>query len=84
MLRVEEASYLAAQTISARQRAKKVEETVMAQDAMVAAEKQAYDGTNGPAFVAAKKAAVPTEPLATAAPPQAINSDEIQISDDEI
>ncbi|KAF9483825.1 spliceosome complex protein [Pholiota conissans] len=79
-----EASYLAAQTISVRQGAKKVEETVMAQDAMAAAEKQAYDGTNGPAFVAAKKAAVPTEPLVTAAPPQAINSDEIQISDDEI
>src|SRR3954463_8037941 len=50
-----EASYLAAQTIGARQGTRKAEESTEDQDAMSAAEKQAYGGANGPAFVAAKK-----------------------------
>jgi pre-mRNA-splicing factor SYF1 len=81
-----EASYLAAQTISAKQGTKKVQETDDLQDAMAAAEKQAYNGANGPAFVAAKasddkfvSSANDTVPQA-----QAANEDEIQISDDEM
>lgn len=79
-----EASYLAAQTISARQGAKKVEESTEAQDAMAAAEKQAYGGANGPAFVAAKKAPSGEPQASDPAPAQAVNTDEIQISDDEM
>src|SRR5882757_3099507 len=48
-----EASYLAAQTITARQGQKAVQ-IDEPQDAMAAAEKQVYGGTNGPAFVSAK------------------------------
>ncbi|KAF8969894.1 hypothetical protein BDZ97DRAFT_1902300 [Flammula alnicola] len=67
-----EASYLAAQTISARQGAKKVER------------KQAYGGGNGPAFVAAKKAPANEPSSEDVVPSQANNADEIQISDDEM
>lgn len=80
-----EASYLAAQTMAARQGTRKAEEEAEAQDAMSAAEKQA-GGVKGPAFVAAKKAVLPQEngsaeeqPTAT----QVDNADEIHISDDE-
>lgn len=76
-----EASYLAAQTISARQGAKKVEESSEVPDAMAAAEKQAF---NGPAFVAAKKTQAPSDEAADALPAEATNSEEIQISDDEL
>ena len=79
-----EASYLAAQTISARQGTKKVEDSDGLQDAMAAAEKQAYNGANGPAFVAAKTSGDKSVPSATDTNPQATNADEIQISDDEM
>lgn len=70
-----EASYLAAQTISARQGTRTVEASNEPTDAMAAVEKQV--------FVAAKKTPA-NEPLAEdAAPAQTTNSDEIQISDDE-
>src|SRR5258708_22370173 len=54
-----EASYLAAQTMAARQGASEQEESVP-QDAMAAAEKQGNGGTKGPAFVSATKTALPT------------------------
>jgi pre-mRNA-splicing factor SYF1 len=76
-----EASYLAAQAITAKQGTKKVEESDDLQDAMSAAEKQAYNGANGPAFVAAKASGVVSTQDAA---PQAANADEIQISDDEM
>lgn len=79
-----EASYLAAQTISARQGTKKVEESTEPADAMATAEKQAYAGANGPAFVAAKKAPSDEAATADAPPAQVGNSDEIEISDDEL
>ena len=83
-----EASYLAAQTITARQGTQKVAQNDDAQDAMSAAERQAYNGTNGPAFVAAKTTgnAPPAEEgnnSIDVLSPQAKNADEIQISDDE-
>lgn len=79
-----EASYLAAETMAARQGTRKVEEEAEAQDAMAAAEKQA-GGTKGPAFVAAKKAILQPEGdvEVPAAPAQASNTEEIHISDDE-
>jgi pre-mRNA-splicing factor SYF1 len=77
-----EASYLAAQTMAARQGTRKAEE-VEVEDAMVAAEKQ-VGGDNGPAFVAARKTAPPQEVDAamTSSEPVA-NVDEIHISDEE-
>ncbi|KDR81447.1 hypothetical protein GALMADRAFT_239377 [Galerina marginata CBS 339.88] len=78
-----EASYLAAQTISARQGSKKVDDSSNdLQDAMAAAEKQAYTGTNGPAFVAAKKSGS-DQGTQNEEAPATTNADEIQISDDE-
>jgi pre-mRNA-splicing factor SYF1 len=78
-----EASYLAAQTMAARQGATLEEEDEIQADPMAAAERQA-NGSKGPAFVAAKHSgAKPTETTEEAvAPPQA-NDDEIHISDDE-
>ena len=78
-----EASYLTAQTVGARQGTKKAEESTDPQDAMAAAEKQTH-GSNGPAFVAAKKTGnVPAADAVPAAVPEASNADEIHISDDE-
>jgi pre-mRNA-splicing factor SYF1 len=82
-----EASYLAAQTISARQGTQKAAQNDEPHDAMAAAEKQVY-GTNGPSFVAAKTTGnvPPAEEEGNSkddSPPQANNTDEIQISDDE-
>jgi pre-mRNA-splicing factor SYF1 len=82
-----EASYLAAQTITARQGAQKAAQIDEPQDAMAAAEKQVYGGTNGPAFVAAKTTG--NGPPAGEgnsmddSSPRANNADEIQISDEE-
>ena len=83
-----EASYLAAQTITARQGTQKAAQIDdEPQDAMAAAEKQVYGGTNGPAFVAAKTTS--NGPPAgegnnmDESSPRANNADEIQISDDE-
>ena len=77
-----EASYLAAQTIVARQGATLEEEETQA-DPMAAAERQA-NGAKGPAFVAARHGgmnpAVTTEDVV---PPSQANDDEIHISDDE-
>lgn len=81
-----EASYLAAQTLSAQQNGTS-EQSSAAQpaDPMAAAEQQA----KGPAFVAAKKTALPgpdedqTSSVADLAPRQADNADEIHISDEE-
>lgn len=81
-----EASYLAAQTISARQGTKKGDESpAELGDAMAAAEQQAYKGANGPAFVSASKAAEGQNAPSEDAPPDtpAANADEIQISDEE-
>ncbi|EGO21615.1 hypothetical protein SERLADRAFT_451634 [Serpula lacrymans var. lacrymans S7.9] len=82
-----EASYLAAQTISAKQGNGQITDDIAsgATDAMAAAEQQA-GGTNGPAFVAAKKtvfqrgadAVEPSEGVA-----QEANAEEIHISDGE-
>jgi len=79
-----EASYLAAQALGTIQESKTPEENGEPQDAMAAAEKQAY-GTNGPSFVAAKKTGnvqPETEEPAKAAA-EAANVDEIRISDDD-
>lgn len=82
-----EASYLAAQTITARQGTQKVAQVDDAQDAMSAAETQVYGGTSGPAFVAAKTTgnAAPAEEgnNMDVSSPRANNTDEIQISDDD-
>ncbi|TFY68245.1 hypothetical protein EVG20_g3632 [Dentipellis fragilis] len=82
-----EASYLAAQTIAARQGAgTATEDELMAPtDSMAAAEKQAGGGKNGPAFVAAKANPPPrdADDAAASTPQNAVNTDEIQISDDE-
>ncbi|KAF4604099.1 pre-mRNA-splicing factor syf1 [Pleurotus pulmonarius] len=80
-----EASYLAAQTMAARQGAAQTEEDEEEQDAMAAAEKQAGAGTNGPAFVAATKTAVPRpdDSGEKNVETSAANADEIHISDDE-
>ena len=75
-----EASYLAAQTVAARQGAKTEATSVAPQDAMAAAEKQTT-------FVAASKAALPRPDRAQeeAAPAPAIaNIDEIQIEEDDV
>ncbi|KAJ7470312.1 hypothetical protein FB451DRAFT_1368272 [Mycena latifolia] len=75
-----EASYLAAQTIAAKQGTRIAEQEAEATDAMAAAEK-----ANAPAFVAAKQTALPQPEGETndAAAPAAANADEIHISDDE-
>lgn len=79
-----EASYLAAQTMAARQGAAQTEEDEEEQDAMAAAEKQAGAGTDGPAFVAATKTAVPRpDDGEKNVEASAANADEIHISDDE-
>jgi len=77
-----EASYLAAQTMAARQGGKKVaeEEAAAALDPMAAAERE----VNGPAFVAAKHTGPPREAdSAEGKKEPAANADEIHISDDE-
>ncbi|KAF7359358.1 Pre-mRNA-splicing factor SYF1 [Mycena sanguinolenta] len=75
-----EASYLAAQTIAAKEGTRIAEQEAEATDAMAAAEKAA----GGLAFVAAKRTALPRpEGEATDAPAPAVNTDEIHISDDE-
>ncbi|KAF8078124.1 hypothetical protein FPV67DRAFT_1464273 [Lyophyllum atratum] len=81
-----EASYLAAETMAARQGTRKAEEEAEALDAMAAAEKQA-GGAKGPAFVAATKTRLPpvdgeAEVVASATAPVA-NAEEIHISDDD-
>lgn len=78
-----EASYLAAQTLSAKQNGGSAEPDAPPADAMAAAEQQA-GAAKGPAFVAAKKTALPP-PEGTEAQPtqQEGNADEIQISDEE-
>lgn len=77
-----EASYLAAQTMAARQGIRKPEE-VEVEDAMTAAEKQ-VGGDKGPAFIAAKKTAPSQEAdAAMTTPGPAANIDEIHISDEE-
>ena len=82
-----EASYLAAQTITARQGTQKAVQNNEPQDAMTTAEKQVYGGTNGPAFISAKT--TDNAPPAgkdngmDVSSPRANNADEIQISDDE-
>jgi len=80
-----EASYLAAQTMTARQGTRKASEEANAmQDAMAAAEKQAEGGIKGPAFVAAKKNRLEEDDKdEPEAPPEQTNVDEIHISDDE-
>jgi pre-mRNA-splicing factor SYF1 len=79
-----EASYLAAQALGTIHESKEPEEN-QEQDAMAAAEKQAYAGTNGPAFVAAKKAGNVEAQSEESAKPAAetANVDEIRISDDD-
>jgi pre-mRNA-splicing factor SYF1 len=79
-----EASYLAAQALGITQDSKPSEEGKEPQDAMAAAEKQAYAGANGPAFVAATKTgSVPPQLEESGKPAEAANADEIRISDDE-
>lgn len=82
-----EASYLAAQTISARKNhPHEDQDEGAAADPMAAAERQAGGGTKGPAFVAAKtKSGLEStaEQNAAAAPATTTNAEEIQISDDE-
>lgn len=81
-----EASYLAAQTMAARQGTRKDDDLEDAvEDAMAMADKQA-GATKGPAFVAAKKTALPRvdeEAQEGEAPAPVANTDEIHISDDE-
>ncbi|KAN0075349.1 hypothetical protein V8E55_011372 [Tylopilus felleus] len=78
-----EASYLAAQTLSTKKNGASAEPAGAPTDAMAAAEQQA-NAAKGPAFVAAKKTALPP-PEGTEAQPteQEGNADEIQISDEE-
>ncbi|KAJ7090252.1 hypothetical protein B0H15DRAFT_907153 [Mycena belliarum] len=76
-----EASYLAAQTIAAKQGTRIAEQEAEATDAMAAAEK-----ANAPAFVAAKQTALPRpegENNDAPVPAAGANADEIHISDDE-
>lgn len=80
-----EASYLAAQTLSAKQGNGGQQDTKpVPSDPMAAAEQQAV-GTKGPSFVAATKTALPRpeESQARATELQEGNADEIQISDEE-
>ncbi|KAJ7445741.1 hypothetical protein B0H11DRAFT_2086655 [Mycena galericulata] len=76
-----EASYLAAQTIAAKQGTRIAEQEAEATDAMAAAEK----ANGGPAFVAAKQSALPRpEGEAEDGPVAAANADEIHIDDEDI
>jgi len=78
-----EASYLAAQALGTIPESKEPDE---GQDAMAAAENQAYAGTDGPAFVAAKQTGnvqPQSEESAQPAAAEVVNADEIRISDDE-
>lgn len=78
-----EASYLAAQTMAARQGATlDDEEDTSPADPMAAAERQAT-GTKGPAFVAAASSRQDAASSDAAAAPSQANADEIHISDDE-
>jgi pre-mRNA-splicing factor SYF1 len=77
-----EASYLAAETMAARQGAKKGQEEVEGQDAMAVAEKQA-GGIKGPAFVAATAQPVLNEKESETTV-LANNVDEIHIDDDDL
>jgi pre-mRNA-splicing factor SYF1 len=86
-----EASYLAAQTVAARQGielANQEQDTGADADAMAAAERQA-GGSKGPAFVAAKQTASfqPKDADGVLVPAASVaqegNADEIHISDDE-
>jgi pre-mRNA-splicing factor SYF1 len=78
-----EASYLAAQTIAAREGTKIAGDTsAEPQDAMAAAERQA-GGTKGPAFVAAKETALHKPEGMEVEEVVDANADEIHISDDE-
>ncbi|KAG6379132.1 hypothetical protein JVT61DRAFT_11569 [Boletus reticuloceps] len=77
-----EASYLAAQTLSAKQNGAPAEPAPPA-DAMAAAEQQA-SATKGPAFVAAKKTALPPEGTEAQPTQQEGNVDEIQIEDEDL
>jgi len=81
-----EASYLAAQTLSAKQNGtSEVPSAAQAADPMAAAEQQA----KGPSFVAAKKTALPrpdgdeASPVPASASQQVDNAEEIHISDEE-
>lgn len=79
-----EASYLAAQTLSAKQNGAPAEPVVAPADAMAAAEQQA-GVAKGPSFVAAKKTALPATEGAEPQPAeQEVNADEIRISDEEL
>lgn len=82
-----EASYLAAQTISAKQNGTSEQlPGAQAADPMAAAEQQA-GGAKGPAFVPAKKTALPRpdgdQSVPASAPQQVDNTEEIHISDEE-
>ena len=79
-----EASYLAAETMAARQGAKKGQEEAEGQDAMAVAEKQA--GVKGPAFVAATAQPVLDEKESETTVEQSLanNVDEIHIDDDDL
>lgn len=86
-----EASYLAAQTMAARQGTRKGDgdqEDPTSQDPMALADKQAGGAAKGPAFVAAKQTALPrldeseVAHVAEASAP-VVNTDEIHISDEE-
>ncbi|KAF8418902.1 hypothetical protein L210DRAFT_967676 [Boletus edulis BED1] len=77
-----EASYLAAQTLSAKQNGAPAEPAPPT-DAMAAVEQQA-SATKGPAFVAAKKTAHPPEGTGAQPTPQEGNVDEIQIEDEDL
>lgn len=79
-----EASYLAAQTMAARQGAtlEEEEEDISQADPMAAAERQA-NGTKGPAFVAAQHGARQEDAAEGAVLPSQANAKEIHISDDE-
>jgi len=82
-----EASYLAAETMAARQGTRTTEEEDLETDAMAAAEKQA-SGVKGPAFIAAKSTVRRgdedgEEAVASSVAP-AENADEIHIDDDDL
>ncbi len=78
-----EASYLAAQTMAARQEDSEPEESVP-QDAMAAVEKQANGGVKGPAFVSATKTALPKAASESKEESQPANADEIHIDEDDM
>ncbi|KAE9394990.1 spliceosome complex protein [Gymnopus androsaceus JB14] len=75
-----EASYIAAQTMAARQGTRQADAVENASDAMAAAEREAG---NAPAFVAATQTALHQKATDADAPATTANADEIHISDDE-